>query len=206
MNRTLADSRRWLDLGTGILLLAVDRCAREYDDPTALPGWSRRHVIAHVAANADALHNLVRWAATGVPTPMYTSPAARAAQIEAALTMPDPDLESWLRESASGLTSAIDDLNDAQWMSQVVTAQGRTADATEIPWLRAREVWVHAIDLDSGLRFGDLPTDFLEALVGDVLARRGRVPDVLGPLAERTAWLVGRRHKLASAPDIGPWL
>ena len=31
--------------------------------------------------------------------------------------------------------------------AEVVTAQGRTVPATEIPWLRAREVYVHVVDL-----------------------------------------------------------
>jgi maleylpyruvate isomerase len=51
---------------------------------TALPGWTRAHVVAHVAANADALNNLVHWAATGIETPMYASPAERVAGIEKA--------------------------------------------------------------------------------------------------------------------------
>jgi maleylpyruvate isomerase len=43
-----------------------------YDDLDAdslLPGWSRRHVIAHVGYNARAVARLVEWASTGVETP-----------------------------------------------------------------------------------------------------------------------------------------
>ena len=29
--------------------------------------------------------------------------------------------------------------------------------ATDVPWMRAKEVWVHGVDLDAGLAFADLP-------------------------------------------------
>ncbi len=60
--------------------------------PTALPGWTRRHLVAHVAANADALGNLVRWAATGRRTPMYATPEERAAGIEQGARMSADEL------------------------------------------------------------------------------------------------------------------
>jgi uncharacterized protein (TIGR03083 family) len=41
------------------------------DQPSRLPGWTRQTLLAHVTRNADALVNLLAWASTGVPTPMY---------------------------------------------------------------------------------------------------------------------------------------
>ena len=78
--------------------------------------------------------------------------------------------------------------------------------ASEIPWLRAREVWVHAVDLGRGVEFADLPDDFLRALEEDIVTRRGPVPHVDGPLAARVAWLAGRPHGLVGAPRLDPWL
>src|SRR5262245_10304249 len=52
-------------------------------EASLLPGWSRGHVLTHIARNADALTNLVTWARTGVETPMYSSRDQRAADIEA---------------------------------------------------------------------------------------------------------------------------
>ena len=40
-------------------------------DPSLLPGWTRGHVLTHIARNADGLVNLMRWARTGTKTPMY---------------------------------------------------------------------------------------------------------------------------------------
>ena len=88
---------------------------------------------------------------------MYASPEERAAGIERGPRMSAAELESWLaalrrrarRRRWIGCT-------DDQWATEVVTAQGRTVPATEIPWLRAREVYVHAVDLGLGVTFAEL--------------------------------------------------
>jgi maleylpyruvate isomerase len=207
VSRSFADARRWADDGTKLLLDAVAGLEHaQYGRPSLLPGWTRGHVLAHVAANAGALGNLVHWAATGERTPMYASPEERAAGIERGLRMPAADLETWLRRSAAALAEASAALTGRQWAAEVVTAQGRTVPATEVPWLRAREVYVHTVDLGLGVTFADLPPAFLEALCADAAAKRGGVPAVEGPLAERAAWLTGRPHRLAGAPDLGAWL
>ena len=177
-----------------------------YATATELPAWTRRHLIAHVAANADALCNLVHWAATGERTPMYLTAEDRAAGIERGIQLSEDGLRSWVRDSAVRLEAASAGLTPDQWLREVVTAQGRTVPATEIVWLRAREVLVHAVDLDQGVGFEDLPEDFLLALESDVIAKRGTVPDIEGPLPQRVAWLTGRPHTLRDAPQIGPWL
>ncbi|MBB3042441.1 maleylpyruvate isomerase family mycothiol-dependent enzyme [Nocardioides soli] len=207
MSRTPQDARRWVDEGTTLLLDAVAGLdAPAYGEPTLLPGWTRQHLVAHVAANADALGNLVRWAATGVPTPMYAGPEERAAGIERGPRLSAAELDRWLHGSTAELAAAMGRLTPEQWATEVTTAQGRTVPATEIPWLRAREVCVHAVDLDLGITFADLPADFLTALCEDVVAKRGQVPAVEGPLDQRVAWLTGRPHGLAGAPDLGAWL
>jgi maleylpyruvate isomerase len=207
--RTSSDARRWMEQGTALFLEAVDSLTEaEYGAPTVLPGWSRRHLVAHVAANGDALGNLVHWAASGEVTPMYASAEERAAGIERGVAMPAAELTGWVHHSATALGKAMGWLTQRQWQAEVVTAQRRTVPATEIPWMRSREVMVHAVDLDRGVGFGDLPAGFLEALVEDVCAKRELDPSGLpaGPLAEVAAWLAGRPHTLADAPGLGPWL
>ncbi|NYJ73628.1 maleylpyruvate isomerase family mycothiol-dependent enzyme [Allobranchiibius huperziae] len=207
MAHTFADSRRWMTDGTTLLADEVAGLTeQEYDAPTLLPGWTRRHLVAHVAANADALGHLVHWAATGDETPMYSSPQDRAAGIERGTSMSADELGEWLHGSADRLAAAMAELSDEQWAAPVVTAQGRTVPATETPWMRSREVWVHVVDLDRGHRFEDLPPDFLTALVEDITARRGEVPPVDGPLPQVAAWLAGRPHTLTDAPALAPWL
>lgn len=207
MSRTLADSRRWMAEGTKVLLDAVAGLGEDaFAEPTLLPGWTRKHLAAHVAANADAIGNLVAWAATGVETPMYRSADDRAAGIAKGPGMSAAALDSWLHTSAERLAEAMDRLSGEAWQRPVITAQGRTVPATETPWMRAREVFVHAVDLDRGVGFADLPTDFLEALVADIRAKRGDVAVPDAPLPEVAAWLAGRPHHLTDAPEIGGWL
>ncbi|MFD0328597.1 maleylpyruvate isomerase N-terminal domain-containing protein [Streptacidiphilus monticola] len=43
-------------------------------EPSQLPGWTRGHVIAHLARNADALSNLLIGARLGERRAMYPSP------------------------------------------------------------------------------------------------------------------------------------
>ncbi|MFE7719680.1 maleylpyruvate isomerase family mycothiol-dependent enzyme [Nocardia rhizosphaerihabitans] len=207
MSRSFTDARDWMTAGTTMFITAAAGLTEaDYDAPTLLPGWRRRQLISHVAANADALGNLVHWAATGRPTPMYASPDGRAAGIERGTTMAGAELDAWLRRSADLLATAMAALTDEQWATRVVTAQGRTVPATETPWLRAREVYVHAVDLAGDIGFGDLPDVFLTALVEDITAKRGAVPTDDGPLPEVAAWLAGRPHTLVGAPALGPWL
>ena len=185
-------------------ILFLDRLARVDDGalsgPTALPGWTGRHVVAHVAANADALLNLAHWAASGRETPMYASPEQRNADIESGAQRTPEELRGWVHESAERLASALAGLSSDQWSREVRTAQGRLLPATEIPWLRAREVTVHAVDLDSGLGFEDLPEDFLLALIDDVVAKRSAVadhPPLVLQVADRPAWTVAGPGKPA---------
>ncbi|NKY54768.1 maleylpyruvate isomerase family mycothiol-dependent enzyme [Nocardia flavorosea] len=205
--RTHADSLRWVEHGTALFTTHVARSnEQQMSQPSILPGWTRKHVVAHVAANADALGNLVRWARTGERTPMYTSPEQRNADIEAGAQRPVTELTEWLNASVHELGDAMAALTGEQWRTEVVTAQGRTVPATEIPWLRAREVCVHAVDLGMGTTFADLPDDFLTALITDIQGKRclDEVPG--GSLPAVAAYLAGRPHSLADVADLGPWL
>ena len=204
--RTPAGARAWVRRGTTLLLDAVEGLDEAgFSAPSLLPGWTRKHLAAHVAANAEALGNLVHWAATGEETPMYASPEERAEGIAKGAAMPAGELRSWVTASARALDERLDRLTDEQWQREVVTAQGRTVPATELPWMRAREVCVHAVDFGTG-GFAALPAGFLTALVDEISTRRGLtgLPD--GPLPEVAAWLAGRPHSLADAPALGPWL
>ena len=74
---------------------------------------------------------------------MYSSPHQRNADIEAGAHRPASDLRAWVEQSATRLAEAFAGLDAEQWERPVRTAQGRTVPASEIPWLRAREVMVH---------------------------------------------------------------
>ncbi len=74
----------WAGKGTAAFEAAAHRATdASLTTPSHLPGWSRAHVIAHVARNAHALVNLLTWARTGVETPMYADDHQRTNEIEA---------------------------------------------------------------------------------------------------------------------------
>lgn len=199
---------RWVAEGTALSRKALV----DLDGPSLLPGWTRKHVAAHLALNAQALGNLVYWARTGEERPMYSSPEQRNADIEANASRSADDLLSWFDSSARELAEAMATLTDEQWQTQVLTAQGRAVPATEIPWMRSREVMIHAVDLGTGVTFADLPADFLEELCVDIRAKRGDVPEVHGPLPQVAAYLAGRPYESVTTADgvpaepLPPWL
>jgi uncharacterized protein (TIGR03083 family) len=129
----------------------------ELDAGTLLPGWTRRHVVAHVGYNARAIARLIEWAATGVETPMYSSPEARNHEIEFGATLSPIALRHLFDHSAVHLNVEWRDLPADAWHHKVKTAQGRTVPAEETAWMRTREVWMHAVDLDNGATFTDIP-------------------------------------------------
>ncbi|MGX1777359.1 maleylpyruvate isomerase family mycothiol-dependent enzyme [Nocardia brasiliensis] len=148
-----------------------------FNEATLLPGWSRRHLIAHTGYNAAALCRLLDWASTGVETPMYTCAEQRGAEIEQGATLRPDALRNLLQHTASRLDQKWQNLPAPAWTATVRTAQGRSVPAAETVWMRTREVWIHAVDLDNGARFDDFPAPVLESLLGDVVAswRRRKV-------------------------------
>lgn len=226
-------ARAWVEEGTAVLLDQVDRAVARgtAGDAELLPGWGVTHLLAHVAFNAEALGRLLTWARTGVETPMYPSREARAAEIEEGAARPVEENASHVRLSARALDEMIAAMPPEAWAAEVRTAQGRTVPASEVLWLRTREVWIHAVDLsvDDSLGFADFPPELLNALVEDVVgmfSRRGQLSGLVvvagdadtvarvegssgepvtvrGPLAELAAWLTGRSDGTSLLVDGG---
>ena len=164
------EQRRWWADGELAVAGLVDRMTDdELAEPSALPGWSRAHVVAHLARNADALVNLLTWARTGEETPMYPSRAVRDADIETTAALPPSRLRADYVAACDRLATGIESMPAAAWTVEVRNGQGVTVPASLVPWMRAKEIWVHGTDLRAGLGFADLPADFATALVDDVL-------------------------------------
>lgn len=189
----------------------------EFDDPSLLDGWTRRHLVAHVGYNAAALCRILDWAATGVETPMYESMEQRAREIEEGSTLSVGSLRNLFTHTAAQLDEKWRTLPAEAWAAQVRTAQGRMVPASETAWMRSREVWIHTVDLGNGGRFEDLPEVVLDSLLDDIVGmwrRKGEgaglvlevddrrfvvvedgppVTDtVAGPLAAVVRWASGR--------------
>lgn len=208
----------WMGAGTEFLTRAVgalpDNALRA---PSALDRWTRAHVVAHVARNAEALTRLATWARTGVESLMYTGPEQRDAAIETLARRPEAILRTEVMSTAAALDAALAALDDQAWQARVRTMRGRTIPASELPWMRIREVWLHAVDLDAGAGMADLPTEVIDLLLDDVtetLAAKDGCPaallaptdrnrtwalaptadgvEVAGPASAVLGWLIGR--------------
>ncbi|WP_219468326.1 maleylpyruvate isomerase family mycothiol-dependent enzyme [Nonomuraea rhizosphaerae] len=157
------------DATARFLATAASLTGDEIAAPSALPGWSRGHVLAHVASNAGSHVNLLTWARTGVRTPQYPSVEARAADIEAAASRTPAAHLSELRSGAARLAAAIDSLPAPAWRATVEGMRPPPHPAWYVLVRRLREVEIHHVDLDAGYGPPDWPRAFVRRELHDCL-------------------------------------
>jgi maleylpyruvate isomerase len=141
----------------------------ELDEPTLIPGWTRRRLIGHVGNQARDLARIVEAARTGQPW-QDALPEAREAEANSG-TLPARALRNIFYHSEVHLNVEWRDLMDADWDKVVTVANGQNIAVRDTPAIRARAVWIHAVDLLNNGSFRDFLPDFLEWL-----AMRGKVP------------------------------
>jgi maleylpyruvate isomerase len=129
--------------------------------PSRLPGWSRGHVLTHLARNADGIRNMVEGAAIGERRAMYPGGSdRRAADIDAGAGRAAAELLEDFAETRAALDAAWDAMPDDAWEVPGDTIQG-PVPMRRTNWSRRRELLVHLVDLDLGVAPADLPDDFL---------------------------------------------
>ena len=194
LDRLAAANDRLLATTTGL----SDARARE---PSLLPGWTRGHVLTHIARNTDGLRNLLIWARTGTETPMYASAESRSADIEAGAGRPGAALAADVGESAAAFAAEAASLPDDAWTVPVRTLNGPPFPARGVLERRLSEVEIHHVDLAAGYVPADWPDDFLtEALprVAESFAGRDDVPPCV-------LWAEGVKDSFRIGPDqAGP--
>jgi len=129
-----ADAVEAIEVATQRLLRTVDRFSdQDIERPSLLPGWTRGHVLAHVALTADAMRNLLVWARTGVPVAAYASQAARDAAVEAGAGRSASALLSELSESAERFHSEVAAMPEQAWQRHVRVLAGAEFPAVQLP-------------------------------------------------------------------------
>lgn len=219
-----------VDAATSRLLrTAASFDAADLAAASLLPGWTRGHVLAHLARNADGFVNLLTAARTGEPLPMYASPAARTADIEAGAGRPPDEQLDDLRRTADLFTEAVAAMPADAWAATVQTRRGPWPAALLV-WGRLREIEVHHLDLAADYRPADWSETFAHRLLREaashhangakppsmvlrldgsehdvVIGDRVGAPIVAGPVSDLAAWLIGRADgdPLSVTPD-GP--
>jgi maleylpyruvate isomerase len=146
--------------------------------PSLLPGWSRGHVLAHWAGNADGQTRMLLAASRDEIAAQYPGgDAGREADIETRAARPP-------RLIVQDALAAVDRVEDA-WRRMSPEAWSRPTGARigQRPawmsvWARWRETEVHHVDLEVGYTHEDWPTEFVSLMLPRVLPTLDtRTPD-----------------------------
>ncbi|MEU4604295.1 maleylpyruvate isomerase family mycothiol-dependent enzyme [Kribbella sp. NPDC023972] len=194
--------------------------------PSGLPGWSRGHVITHIANFSEAMTRQVEEALQGRVIEVYDGGRpARDAAIEAGAGRPAAELVDHLREATTALTTAWDKVGPGDWDRPILHRNSNLAAGIYATW---RELAVHTVDLaleptaDSWSREFCLHLlDFLRPRTPEGIHlilqaddgttwENGTGDDVVvtGKLTDLTAWYAGRVTPgpvTGPTPELLPW-
>jgi len=163
-------------------------------EPSLLPGWSRGHVLTHIARNADGLANLLTWARTGVETPQYESFEARNAQIEDGSGRPASEIIPDLSRSSENFISQAREMPEEGWAAEVMGMRGPAHPGWYTLHRRLSEIEIHHVDLAAGYSPQDWPDWFVTDTLYEVTGRLARNPE--SPSAVLTDTMTGRQFLL----------
>lgn len=213
------------------LVRTVDGLADEaYAEPSVLPGWTRAHVVAHLALNGEGLAEVMHGLVAGEEVPMYPSQERRDGDIDELAQARVPVLRDRFLAGCSLFQEAWERMTDEAWGGVFRRTPGADPwPAIQLPRMRHGEVEIHHADLDAGYTPADWPEAYLDATFnrivedrqggtsmllrtpdGDVLVGTGQGPLVAGSRADLTWWLLGRGggRGLTADPDLptlSPW-
>ncbi|MFI8100013.1 maleylpyruvate isomerase family mycothiol-dependent enzyme [Streptomyces sp. NPDC086023] len=175
-------------------------------EPSRLPGWTRGHILAHLARNADALVNVFEG------RPMYASAEARDADIERDAGRTLEEQLADVRDSADRWQAVTE--VPADWSRTVELRNGVTDSAARVPFRRLVEVELHHVDLGIGYELADLPAEFTAREIEFLAERwsdRPEVPPVALVAEDGGSWHTGSAEGTpvtvrGTSADILGWL
>ncbi|MFG2024072.1 maleylpyruvate isomerase family mycothiol-dependent enzyme [Streptomyces sp. NPDC048825] len=197
-------------------------------EASALPGWSRGHVLAHLTDNARMFARLAEHALSGDLVAGYDGGVdERNAIIEATAGRSAAEHRAELATHTAALEAVWARADDMDWNRPVTF---RNADLAATVFARWRETWIHMVDLELGVRPDDWPEDLAAHAIDFLLdrlpagtclraedvRRQWSVGDgqpgtvVTGRVRDLAAWLAGRTPASSPVaaeglPALGPW-
>jgi len=184
---------------------------QEFSAPSGLPGWTRAHVLTHLARASDARAGLLAAAREGVVGRQYPSEDARARDIEAGARRPGPAVRADLEDAFARFLTAVDGHPADLWEAEGEWLGGRRQPVHRVvPGLR-REIEYHHVDLGAGYRPADWPEDFTQEELGRVarsMSGRTDAPPVT-IVAPHATMRIGDGTLAAvtgAAPDLLAWM
>lgn len=199
-------------------------------EASALPGWTRGHVLAHLTDNARAFDRQARSALRGELVDMYDGgPQERDAAIERGAFRSAAQHRVELSRAQEDLERTWGRLRAEDWNRPVRFRHATVLDTALARW---REAEIHAVDLALDLTPRDWPQPFVLHTL-DFLAPRvpagfrltlraedadftsvlgdGTPVEVVGAARDLAAWMAGRatdgelRTSAHRLPKLGPW-
>ncbi|MFC7492459.1 MULTISPECIES: maleylpyruvate isomerase N-terminal domain-containing protein [unclassified Knoellia] len=159
-------------------LVADARSADDLAAPSLCEGWTRDHVLNHVARNAEALCRLVAAAVDGTGETMYASPEARDGDIDAGVGRGAEVVVDDVEATAAPLATALRRLTpEHRDLVLERTPGGPTFKGGMLLFMRLREVVYHHVDLDTQFGFHDLAGDLQVLFIENELKRQQGAPD-----------------------------
>ncbi|MGD8201716.1 maleylpyruvate isomerase family mycothiol-dependent enzyme [Ornithinimicrobium sp. W1679] len=159
MTNRAAENLALLDVETARLLTTcrglVAAGAGAAAPPTLCEGWDAARLLTHLARNADALGNLVRWAGDGVERQAYASVAQRDRDIETGARRPLAEIVADVEVTASRFRELAGTLTGPAGEAQVRTRTGTPVQGHQVVAMRVLEVVFHHVDLQAGYTFDD---------------------------------------------------
>jgi maleylpyruvate isomerase len=171
-----------------------------------LPGWSRGHVLAHWARNADGQTRMLLAALRGEVAAQYPGgDAQREADIETAAARPFPLILQDVRAAVDRVEDAWRQMPSAAW-SRPTGARVGQRPAWKSVWARWRETEIHHVDLDVGYTHDHWPAEFVSLMLPRVLPTLDtRLPDGVTAQVQVTGrhWpLAGTAATTSAAPVV----
>jgi maleylpyruvate isomerase len=202
--------------------------------PSRLPGWTRGHVLAHIAGVGSALARQLEYARAHRAVELYDGGrSGRAAAIESGAGVTAEEHARAVRTATLRVEAAIAALAPTDWELPTNARGGLVVSAAQAWW---RELAVHATDLDLGVTSAVWSPELLDHLVGHLApcvpagTRLVLAPDdgasrwevgegaevrVHGAASDLVAWLASREPVgtiaaraggvPTSLPELGPW-
>lgn len=217
-----------LDATTRCLATIDSLTDQQLREPSGLPGWTRGHVVAHIANHAQGMGRALRGLRTGAPVPIYDSQESRDADVEARSGSTAAELASYAQLACLRLAGELRLVKAVGEVERI--PGGPRFTIPELVEARWREVEIHHADLDAGYGPTDWPLAFAAYLLEDVAQHRGDEVDltlhardldktvlvgrgghgVAGTAADLAWWLTGRGHgegltSTRPLPTLGAW-
>lgn len=208
------DALELLPEATARLIRNVDALPDEdLAGPSLLPGWSRAHVVAHLALNGEGLARVLQGVVRDRGATMYDSPQARDEDIEALSSASAAELRDRLMAATTVFDEAVSLVDDDKWAGEFErTPGGQVLPSSAIPLMRWREVEIHHADLACGYTAADWPEPFVVALLGSMRHRDWPTPFRVVPVDLPGEWFYGAspadalRTVSGPAADLAWWL